>query len=1530
MAAFGLTLALGALFLAVGMGVFLACSKRIGLAEVLLSPALGVATLVIVCLSLGKCGLPVQTFALPVFILCVIACAVAARRFPWKSTAGVFSLLFLASLVTGWPMLRYGFDWVSIVNQDMTNYVLMATYHLHHGYLMPPNGLDLSHSRDVSNAYWFLTIIGQERVGADYLLSFLMATTGLLGTRAFMPLIVAFGACVVAAGTGAALVTTRSRLVALTAALLLICSALGGFGVMFQLLGQEAGLSLLFLGLALAHELLSDPAEHRWGNAMLFGISVGAVGLTYPEFLPLLILALGAKMFASHWPGIAGIVRSIPAAWKGLLERPPLCIALIAFFPLCLVMNPSWAFGGDWLPVESLLGYAGQYFASHLSFPTVVNDDGVIGLPNALFYGSLYWSIGALPAALLGGVLTCRITLYAAMLCVVAQTYVTTRRFGGSRRFGYLLAFLTACATYPLSDVYERGDYSEFLGICLITSGACAYLRFLLRDDRSRAGNDLVQAAAFVAVAVGVHPLVTLLGGSFFAYLGLAGAFISVPRALRGGVVIAAVAAMVTGPWLYLVTHFHPAVQGAYGGGIGLLDDDKPFVRLFPFPWDVRGPFFAPAKGVPVHVSTPFLALQVNDAMLLVACALAIAVWRCRVRIGLRNVLFILVSELLGAIIFYASTSHAFAASAGPFSVIQFAYRFTAYIDAAILLSVLAMLRALTASGWSYTGKAWSRVVRISAVLGFAAVLLSLQHAWWYQTSPSLTGLGFGEDGDVLQHTNQTYWSDYVVTKGFGKIDTRNTMIKPTLRLPVGFDRVRLSDFGVTGEREVVLAKPTRLVTNVQAFPWNRLTLDGVLLDRGSIDVRSGVSYQTPLIPSGRHRIGYMFQPDLEWIGLRYLSFAMLSILFVVIMVYAWRTYGSMLSARISLKIRLGMGGIAMLTCLLIWNVQIPQIIVLLTERLGFASTEVYGRSYQALYRLPDAAATFFGLRALAHHDGIGTQLVIVLGFLLLFVCAALSIARARRGDLVSMLACVMVVLTVSLYAHHVSFAIFKMAMYAQPVCLVVLASAVLVSRWRIPSFAALMVFAIVNLATAFYYTRQSIASSLRDAAYLQIRGASSLRIRHWLEERDMHGQVIVDSENPSLEKLASIYASDAQMFYPSMDVFLPIIGRPGLRDFRNPLVRREMERGELLREAYAARSHRVQFPVNGKQAVFLADSLVGNAEHGDSTVLISGNPITCLNREGEGAAREPLSIRPLNEVHDLLIFKMSSLGAAGDSDVEDKTLFQYEADIFDPNATIAAIGRYLVFNVLHPSEELRLIMDVSDTLRPDRVELPRPVVSGSSPSKPLPVYGRGSARIISPPIRPRIIDGQAFVAIDMNREPSMNPEVPRTGLMRLFGNDIPLDPRKFVLYTRGISAVSEEAYQKLKPPTTVIRFPSDLINNRALAYSGIYEDGWASEDFSVRLSTVPGRAFVVKGMIPQVTDPAYTTEATVFVDGIAMLKTQLGTGDFTLSVPAPQRPSATVRVRFSRYQRLPNGDDRPVSALIYRIGAEAIETAHS
>ena len=117
---------------------------------------------------------------------------------------------------------------------------------------------------------------------------------------------------------------------------------------------------------------------------------------------------------------------------------------------------------------------------------------------------------------------------------------------------------------------------------------------------------------------------------------------------------------------------------------------------------------------------------------------------------------------------------------------------------------------------------------------------------------------------------------------------------------------------------------------------------------------------------------------------------------------------------------------------------------------------------------------------------------------------------------------------------------------------------------------------------------------------------------------------------------------------------------------------------------------------------------------------------------------------------------------------------------------------------------------------------------------------------------------------------------------LALFGSQYGLDPRRLVGFVRDISVISEPEYERLRPPAAIARSPADL-RNHALEFSGMYEDGWASEHVVAWL-TAPksARRLVVRGSIPDIGGGA-ASEIDVKVDGVSRASQPLLTGDFEI-----------------------------------------------
>jgi hypothetical protein len=264
---------------------------------------------------------------------------------------------------------------------------------------------------------------------------------------------------------------------------------------------------------------------------------------------------------------------------------------------------------------------------------------------------------------------------------------------------------------------------------------------------------------------------------------------------------------------------------------------------------------------------------------------------------------------------------------------------------------------------------------------------------------------------------------------------------------------------------------------------------------------------------------------------------------------------------------------------------------------------------------------------------------------------------------------------------------------------------------------------------------------------------------------------------------------------------------------------------------------------------------------------------------------------------------------------------YQLELDPMEPGRSMSGVGRYFLFRVLNPTSRVRVVLDITASMRADGVNRLPPASAIGTSRVPFTVSGRGAARLISPPIEPQRLQSGQFIAIDMGEEGRRFPEE-RLGLMALYGTDVPMDRRELVGFARDISVISEDEYAQLRPPSAITSFP-DSLNVPTLEFSGLYEDGWTGEDVYAVLQQPPDNQMLqVRGMLPLVTSDYLGTSVSVNIDGHEVANRWVDQGEFTLCVPIDRAERRRkVELRFAQPQQFPLGDSRPVGALLRYFG---------
>src|SRR5262249_6164538 len=177
-------------------------------------------------------------------------------------------------------------DWLSFCNEDMSNYCLGAGRVLRHGYFDLPRPEEVLGGRDLTQWYWFSAVLGGVRPGADLMLAWTSALTGLSVHQVFMPLTLAFHLCLISATGALAGAFPGSRRVASWTCGLMGVSAVSTFGVVAQLIAQVLGLALLCAAAAVLFRSVPRGRPQLLGRALLGGIVIGALLVAYPEVTP--------------------------------------------------------------------------------------------------------------------------------------------------------------------------------------------------------------------------------------------------------------------------------------------------------------------------------------------------------------------------------------------------------------------------------------------------------------------------------------------------------------------------------------------------------------------------------------------------------------------------------------------------------------------------------------------------------------------------------------------------------------------------------------------------------------------------------------------------------------------------------------------------------------------------------------------------------------------------------------------------------------------------------------------------------------------------------------------------------------------------------------------------------------------------------------------------------------------------------------------------------------------------------------------
>ncbi len=548
----------------------------------------------------------------------------------------------------------------------------------------------------------------------------------------------------------------------------------------------------------------------------------------------------------------------------------PLWIALTYLFgllPICLLWNGNNAFYFDWNNHLWEIGYFGEYFRRHGTFPVVLNTEQVAGIPYPVFYGYLFYPAAGLISAFTGCSFALRLICSLVFLFQVRQVSKTVHTLTGNRFVAFAVTILVSFATYPLTNLYNRTAIPEFIAASLIISVCMMWLRIVRMEDPDRRRTLLFGAALTLAFAMGTHPITAVLGGSMVCLLILA----SIPFAIHSRDlwkslgVAAPLLFIVMAPWVYVVARYGNKIN-LTGGWIVLFTKsiDRWITRFSPIPWD-------PRRGTPelAKWGTPNLDAQINFAMLVFAFYLLYRATRRSDAKPIREV------RIAGAAL--AGFVLACVMSLSPFfwrmvpnalKFIQFSYRLVTYADLFLLLAVLFLLAGMRRIVRS-PDRPLMAVLTLCLALSTVSLAVKLIHAHEVEIPNTLAGSGWPTTNrDALRSLPPTFYGvqGYAVKSGSRGI-LPGVPASPQVLFTVGMQQ----HFGEVSPISVPAGASGILVTNVQIFPWNRIVWKGREIPFAETGANSDMLTVIDRKPEAG-TLEYVFRPDPIWMVLRILS----------------------------------------------------------------------------------------------------------------------------------------------------------------------------------------------------------------------------------------------------------------------------------------------------------------------------------------------------------------------------------------------------------------------------------------------------------------------------------------------------------------------------------------------------------------------------------------------------------------------------------------------------------------------------------
>ncbi len=575
----------------------------------------------------------------------------------------------------------------------------------------------------------------------------------------------------------------------------------------------------------------------------------------------------------------------------------------------------------------------------------------------------------------------------------------------------------------------------------------------------------------------------------------------------------------------------------------------------------------------------------------------------------------------------------------------------------------------------------------------------------------------------------------------------------------------------------------------------------------------------------------------------------------------------------------------------------------------------------------------------------ISIQIAVGFGFLGYYLWRmARKLAAHEPGGYLGL---IMALLGFYLFFKGQDFGLFKLAMFAQPVIALYLAEGAAPyvfssdPRRRTRARWVLALFFCCTVPSFGYYAYASLGTY--GGGLTEVAQASRLGVGFKPPTHLKYGGIESDISNVVSAKMLALHTEGIDTRFLSRSYMDNVANIAVLKFLRTPdpdlgPQARLIEKLSLLRFLLPWQIMKGDVPDYSVMTIRKLDNnwtetSSRHLDYGDRLFVSIRGDLDYFNKENPGTGwkiQNMYQYKLESQVRNRLVFIHSELGPHYYSAARYRAaFFQREPEpISKGTEYFDGSGRYALFEIIHPSPKLRVMVDFTRTsLGGSRTYLPQHAIIIGDEDYHLPFVGYGSARVVTSIIKPEYFEQEPYITLDFGENAAPIP-TPKHGLMRLFGLKYNLDDRNLVGFTRDVSVLTDKEYRALPRPTRIGDFPWDLYRYPGLVYSGIYEDGWVAADAYFKLgASHPGQVLTFKGYVPNT--PKFRTageDVTVSINNRPTEIVHLTAGEFTINrLIRDAAPITTITLHFSDAEvyNPASGDQRAVSAFVREIAIE-------